>query len=70
MTHSLLGAGRRAHLKIVAVALAGAAAVVMVGINARVPDAAIPAVQGSTRGPVFNAGKPVTVTDLNTTFVR
>jgi hypothetical protein len=53
MTHSQLGAGRRAHLKIVAVALAGAAAVVMVGINARVPDAATPRRSVFDQGPGF-----------------
>ena len=68
MTHSLLRADRPAHLKIVAVALVGAAVVVLVGIAARVPEAAPPAVQ--TRGPVLKAGKPMTVTDLNATFMR
>ena len=70
MTHSLLRAGRRAHLKIAAVALVGAAAVVTVGINARVPEAATAAVQVPTRGPVLKAGMPVTMTDLNATVIR
>jgi hypothetical protein len=70
MTHSLLRADRRAHLKIVAVALVGAAVVVLVGITARVPEAATPAAQVPTRGPILKAGKPVTVTDLTATFMR
>jgi hypothetical protein len=70
MTHSLLRADRPAHLKIVAVALVGAAVVVLVGIAARVPEAAPSAVQTPTRGPVLKVGKPMTVTDLNATFMR
>jgi hypothetical protein len=38
MSHSLIGADRSTHLKIVAVALAAAIAVVIVGITARVTD--------------------------------
>ena len=35
MHHSLLGAGRTTHLKIVALSLAGAIVVVLIGLNAR-----------------------------------
>ena len=70
MTHSLLRAGRSTHLKIAAVALAGSAAVVMVGINARVPEVASVAVQSPTRSSVQIVGRPVIVTDLNATVIR
>jgi hypothetical protein len=70
MTHSLLRADRRAHLKIVAVALVGAAVVIMVGLTARLPDATIRAVQPPAWGPVLKAGGPMAVTDLNATFMR
>jgi hypothetical protein len=70
MTHSLLRADRRAHLKIAAVALVGAAVVVMVGFNARVPEATTAALRLPLRVPVLNAGKPVTLTDLNATIIR
>jgi hypothetical protein len=70
MTHSLLRADRRAHLKIVAVALVCAAVVVMVGFTARLPDAPTPAVQPPAWGQVLKAGRPIAVTDLNATFMR
>jgi hypothetical protein len=70
MTHSLIGADRNTHLKIVVVALVGAIAVVTVGIAARVSDTSAMTAQVKTDGPVLKAGKPATFTTRETTAVR
>jgi hypothetical protein len=58
MSHSLIGADRTTHLKIVAVALAGAIAMILVGITARVTD-----IGGATaQNVVVKAGKPAAYT--------
>ena len=62
MSHSLIGAGRTTHLKILCVALLGAIAVVAVGTTARVTE--------SERSQVVKAGKPATFTIRATTTVR
>jgi hypothetical protein len=62
MSHSLIGAGRTTHLKILCVALLGAIAVVAVGTTARVVE--------SERTEVVKAGKPATFTERHTTTVR
>jgi hypothetical protein len=61
MNHSLIGADRTTHLKIVSVALAAAIAVVAVGITARVAD--------SDGSPVLTAGQPV-LTAQTATLIR
>jgi hypothetical protein len=63
MSHSLIGADRTTHLKIVAVALAGAIAVVVVGITARVTDIGVAGAQTV----VVKAGKPAAYTARHTT---
>jgi hypothetical protein len=63
MSHSLIGADRTTHLKIVAVALAGAIAVVLVGITARVTDTGVAGAQNV----VMKAGKPAAYTARHTT---
>ena len=61
MNHSLVTADRTTHLKIVAVSLVAAIAVILVGITARVTDSgASPNLQA--HGPVLKAGKPAAVT--------
>ena len=50
MSHSLIGADRTTHLKVLCVALTGAIAVVLVGITARIAD--------GERTLVVKAGKP------------
>jgi hypothetical protein len=62
MNHSLIGAGRTTHLKILCVALLGAIAVVAVGTSARVAE--------SERTQVVKAGKPATFTAHAATAVR
>jgi len=61
MNHSIITADRTTHLKIVAVSLVAAIAVILVGVTARVTD------NGSStnlqaHGPVLKAGKPAAVT--------
>jgi hypothetical protein len=54
MSHSLIGADRITHLKVLCVALTAAIAVVAVGITARLVD--------GERTLVVKAGKPAVVT--------
>jgi cytochrome oxidase Cu insertion factor (SCO1/SenC/PrrC family) len=61
MNHSLVTADRTTHLKIVAVSLVAAIAVVLVGITARVTDSGSSA-NLQAHGPVLKAGKPAAVT--------
>jgi len=62
MNHSLVTADRTTHLKIVAVSLIAAIAVIMVGITARIADTGTASAKLETRGPVLKAGKPSTIT--------
>ena len=60
MNHSLVTADRTTHLKIVAVSLIAAIAVILVGVTARVTDNGTARMEA--QGPVLKAGKPATVT--------
>ena len=61
MHHSLLGAGRTTHLKIVALSLAGAIAVVLIGLNARLDRQCKhrPGCQSGTAGDACRTGELV-----------
>ena len=61
MNHSLVTADRTTHLKIVAVSLVAAIAVILVGITARVTDTGASA-NLQAHGPVLKAGKPAAIT--------
>jgi len=61
MNHSLVTADRTTHLKIVAVSLIAAIAVILVGVTARISDTGTSA-KLEANGPVLKAGKPSTVT--------
>jgi hypothetical protein len=61
MNHSLVTADRTTHLKIVAVSLIAAIAVILVGVTARITDTGATA-RLEAHGPVLKAGKPATVT--------
>jgi uracil DNA glycosylase len=63
MSHSLIGADRTTHLKIVAVALAGAIVVILIGVTARVTDIGIAGAQNV----IVKAGKPAAYTARHTT---
>ena len=69
MNHSLVTADRTTHLKIVAVSLVAAIAVVLVGITARVTDSGASA-NLQAHGPVLKAGKPAAVTLRDGTAVQ
>jgi hypothetical protein len=68
MNHSLHSADRSTHLKIVAVALVAAVAVIGIAVSARVadPGSAI----ARTQGPVLKAGQPATYTSSNASTIR
>ena len=70
MSHSMIGADCRTHCKIVAVALAGAMSLVMVGIAARPAaiDATVARVQPN--GTVLKAGKPTISASAATAIMR
>jgi hypothetical protein len=70
MTHTLLGADRAAHLKILSIAIAGVVAVALVGRNAGVAgnNAAAGRVQAS--GTPLKAGKPAISAALDAITMR
>jgi hypothetical protein len=70
MTHSLIGADRSTHFKIVAVALVSAIVLVTVGITARVTEADSTTARLQVDGPVLKAGKPATFTVRDGTTVQ
>ncbi|HYS48876.1 MAG TPA: hypothetical protein VEM36_08900 [Xanthobacteraceae bacterium] len=69
MSHSLLTADRRTHVKIVVVALVGAILVVATGIAAHVSSSGEVA-RLQADGPVLKAGKPVTYTGRGGADIR
>jgi hypothetical protein len=62
MSHSLMNADRGTHRRIIAVALAAATVVALVGINARGPRTDVTS--------VFKAGKPTISAALDATATR
>jgi hypothetical protein len=70
MTHSLLGADRATHFKIVAVAVAGAVAVALVGMNSAVSERDAVAGRVKVSSVVLKAGKPAISAALEVTTMR
>jgi hypothetical protein len=70
MNHSLVTADRTTHLKIVAVSLVAAIAVIVVGITARVADSGGATAKYEANGPVMKAGKPAAVTVRDGTTIQ
>jgi hypothetical protein len=62
MNHSLVTADRSTHLKIVAISLVAAIAVILVGVTARISDTNTASANLQAHGPVIKAGKPAAVT--------
>ena len=62
MNHSLVTADRTTHLKIVAVSLVAAIAVILIGVTARITDTGTASANLQAHGPVIKANKPATVT--------
>jgi hypothetical protein len=67
---SLFTCDRATHLKIVAVALAAAIVVVVVGIHARVSDAGDTIASAKASGPVVKAGRPAVYSTRNDAAIR
>jgi len=70
MTHTLLGADRATHFKIVAVAMAGAIAVALVAVSAAVSEGDAATGRAQASGTVLKAGKPATSAALEVTAIR
>lgn len=70
MNHSLVTADRTTHLKIVAVSLVAAIAVIMVGVTARVTDNSSLTAKYEANGMVLKAGKPAVITAREATTIR
>jgi cytochrome oxidase Cu insertion factor (SCO1/SenC/PrrC family) len=70
MNHSLVDADRNTHFKIIAVALASAIVLVVVGLIGRVDNATTTTAQLHANGPVLKVGKPMTVTARDGSTVR
>lgn len=70
MNHSLITADRTTHLKIVALSLIAAIAVVAVGITARITDTGVASARLEAQGPVIKAGKPAAVTVRDGVTIR
>lgn len=72
MNHSMYGADRLTHLKIVVLALIGATVVAGVGIAARDTDTAsgIATARNQELVPIIRAGKPVVVGEREISIVR
>jgi hypothetical protein len=72
MNHSLVTADRTTHLKIVAVSLVAAIAVILVGVTARISDTGTASVNGKleAHGPVLKAGKNSVVTSRDGSSIQ
>lgn len=69
MTHSLIGADRATHLKIVALALIAGIVIVIGGIHAHLGQSD-KAAESPLPGPVLKAGQPATVTERAAPAIR
>jgi hypothetical protein len=70
MSHSLRGADRNTHFKIVAVTLISGIVLVVVGLFARMDDYAAATARLHTDGPVLKVGKPAIVTIHDGSTIR
>jgi hypothetical protein len=67
---TIVGADRATHLKIVAIALAASAAVLLVSMTARNTTATDSATRIQVAGPAVKVGKPVAVSHSDTIVIR
>jgi hypothetical protein len=70
MNHSIYGADRLTHLKIVVVALIGATVVAGVGIAARDTATTPDVTTARNLVPIIRAGQPVVLSDRDISLVR
>ena len=69
-SHSLIGANRNTHFKIIAVALVSAIVLVVVGMIARLDDSKSATRQMHAKGPVLKVGKQPTVAARDGSTIR
>ncbi|MFL5096703.1 MAG: hypothetical protein ACJ8ES_15475 [Xanthobacteraceae bacterium] len=70
MCHSLIGADRRTHGKILVVALAGAIGLVMVAGAAWRAETDAPTAHARANTPILNAGKPAAAAAVTSPIIR
>ena len=70
MNHSLVTADSTTHIKIVAVSLIAAIAVILVGVSARITDTGTASAKLESHGPVLKAGKPATITSRDGSSIQ
>jgi hypothetical protein len=70
MNHSILTADRGTHLKVVALAVAGALLVAVVGFRAVVNDSGMMAPHAMATGPAVKAGKATQFTTRDNYAIR
>jgi hypothetical protein len=71
MSHSLIGADRRTHGKIVAVALAASMSLVMLSIGSRRADSSAPTAHTpAANGPALKAGGPALSATAGAPIIR
>jgi hypothetical protein len=70
MCHSLIGADRRTHGKILAVALAGAIGLVTIAGAAWRGETDVPTAHARANAPVLKAGKPATSAAVASLIIR
>ena len=70
MNHWLIAADRSTHLKITAVALICAVALVVIGLFARIDNHETANAQLHADGPLLKVGKPTTVTTRDNSTLR
>jgi hypothetical protein len=67
---TIFTADRATHVKIVAIALVASIAALLVGMTARTATVADSAARIQTAGPAVKAGKPMAITNVNTSTIR
>jgi len=70
MNHSIITADRTTHMKIVAVSLVAAIAVILVGVTARITDTSVASAKMEAHGPVLKAGKNAVITTRDGNPIR
>jgi hypothetical protein len=70
MSHSMYGADRNTHMKVVAVGVLCALAVVAVGLTARVSDVNVAGTNGAIERVVTRAGAPAALTSNTENTIR
>jgi hypothetical protein len=70
MSHSLIGADRRSHIKVLAVAAGGAMSLILLGIAAQRSETAFATTHAQAERPVIKAGTPVLTASVGAATIR